>query len=115
MSFSVSDYKNNVLTINLEGTIDSTNASADEEKLIDIRKSHPVGTIILDCDRLEYISSAGLRVILRLKKEVDDTKLINVKPDMYDIVDMTGFTEIMEVQKIFLRKIFFRFILYSIF
>ena len=99
MSCSVSDYKDNVLTIALKGTIDSVSAPTNEEELNQIRKSHPAETIILDCSLLDYISSAGLRVILRLKKEVDDTKLINVKPDIYDILDMTGFTEIMEVQK----------------
>ena len=99
MSCSVSDYKDNVLTIALKGTFDSVSAPTNEEELNQIRKSHPAETIILDCSLLDYISSAGLRMILRLKKEVDDTKLINVKPEIYDIFDMTGFTEIMEVHK----------------
>ena len=49
--------------------------------------------------RLEYISSAGLRVILRLKKAHPDLRIINVNSEVYEILDMTGFTEMMPVEK----------------
>ncbi len=89
----------NTLTIWLEGHIDSANAPAVERKLSDIRAEIPAESIVLDCERLSYISSAGLRIILRVKKAVPDTKLVNVSADVYEIFDMTGFTEMMDIQK----------------
>ena len=89
----------NTLTIWLEGHIDSANAPAVERELSDIRAEKPAESIILDCERLSYISSAGLRIILRVKKAVPDTKLVNVSADVYEIFDMTGFTEMMDIQK----------------
>lgn len=94
-----SKYENNVLTIMFEGKIDSLNAPAIEAEISQIRQKYPAESIILDCDRLEYTTSAGLRVILRIKQEVDDTRLINVHPEIYEIFDMTGFTDMMDVQK----------------
>ena len=87
------------LIIALTGKIDSSNASALEKELKAICGAHPGKAVELDCDQLEYASSAGLRVILRLKQDVDDTVLTNVHSELYDIFDMTGFTEMMEVRK----------------
>ena len=94
-----SQFNNNVLTLFLEGEIDSLKAPEFEDEINLIRKKYPAETIILDCFRLEYITSAGLRMIMRIKKDVDDTRLINVKSDIYEIFDTTGFTEIMTVEK----------------
>ena len=94
-----SQFENNALTIFLEGKIDSLSAPGLEEEINQLRRKYPVETIILDCDKLEYTTSAGLRVILRVKQEVDDTRLINVHSEVYDIFDMTGFTEMMTVEK----------------
>ena len=93
------EFNNNILTIRLEGKIDSLNAPKLEDEINQVRRNYPAETIILDCDRLEYTTSAGLRVILRIKQDVDDTRLINVHPDVYEIFDMTGFTDMMDVQK----------------
>ena len=91
--------ENNVLTLWLEGRIDSANAPEVENELNALRSANPAGSLVLDCERLEYISSAGLRIILRAKKAVPDTKLVNVSGDVYEILDMTGFTEMMEIHK----------------
>lgn len=55
--------------------------------------------MVLDCDRLAYSNSTGLRVILRLKRRIEDTVLTNIHPELYDILNMTGFTDMMEVHK----------------
>ena len=91
--------ENGKLIITITGKIDSSNAPVIEQKLQELRKTYPCESIELDCDQLEYSTSAGLRVILRLKQGVDDTVLTNVHPDMYSILEMTGFTEMMEVRK----------------
>ena len=87
------------LIIELSGHIDSANAAAVEEAVTAARNSGDFRKITIDCATLKYVSSAGLRVILRLKKAVAETCLINVSPEVYDILDMTGFTEMMSVQK----------------
>lgn len=87
------------LVIALSGKIDSVNAPEIEEMIFRIVRENPCETILLDCDKLEYTTSAGLRIILRLKKEVQDTRIINVHSEVYEILDMTGFTELMKVEK----------------
>lgn len=93
------DFKDGVLTIALDGHIDSANANETEEKINAIREAQPANTIVFDCDTLQYISSAGLRIILRTLKAVPETSMVNVSSDVYDVLEMTGFTEMMEVKK----------------
>ena len=87
------------LTIWPEGHIDSANAAAIEQELDQIRAQNPAQSIVLNCENLAYLSSAGLRIVLRTKKAVPDTKLINVSADVYEVFEMTGFTEMMEIHK----------------
>ena len=87
------------LTIGLQGHIDSANAAAVEEEITRARTEEETTTAVVDCEKLTYISSAGLRMILRLKKAIADTSVINASPEVYEIFDMTGFTEMMTVQK----------------
>lgn len=94
---------NGVLTIYPEGRIDSSNAAAKEAEIAEIRKANPADHLILDLEDLQYISSAGLRVILRLRKDTAELKLINASSEVYDIFDMTGFTEMLPVEKAYRR------------
>ncbi len=96
--------ENEVLTIRLSGHIDSANANAAEEAITVAREAAPSDRIVVDCEGLTYVSSAGLRIILRLKKAVPNTELINVSSEVYEIFEMTGFTEMMSIQKAY-RKI----------
>ena len=96
VTFSAQD---KTLTISLHGHIDSANAPAVEQEINDIRAGNPAESVTVDCEDLQYISSAGLRVILRLKKAVEDTKLVNVSNDVYEVLEMTGFTEMMDISK----------------
>jgi len=94
-----SKFENNVLTIFLEGNVDTTNAEEVGKQIDDIRAQYPEGGLVLDLDQLKYISSAGLRQILRLKKKEKDYKLINCSSDIYEIFEMTGFAEMMDIEK----------------
>ena len=89
------------LLIILPEEIDSGNAGEVEKAIRQIRTETPADTVTLDCEKLKLISSAGLRVILRLKQEVDDTHIINVRSEVYEIFDMTGFAEMMDIRKAF--------------
>ena len=97
--FTISTEKDdNSCIVKLNGRIDSTNA-ADAEAMITGAIDGSSGELVLDAQNLTYISSAGLRVILRLKKANAATKIINVNSDVYEIFDMTGFTEMMDISK----------------
>ncbi len=88
------------LYFNLSGKVTSQNATNLSNMLISERKNNSNGSVIFDCEELTYISSAGLRVLLSFKKkEKEPIKIINVLPDVYEIFDTTGFTEIFDVSQ----------------
>ncbi len=88
-----------ILYIDLEGRVDAGNAAETEEQLQTIRRENPGLRTVIDAENLVYISSAGLRVLLRLRKEDKELAVINVSPEVYEILDMTGFTEMLTVKK----------------
>ena len=92
-----------ILYIAIEGRIDASNAAEAEEKIFNVKKENPGKHTVVDADNLEYISSAGLRVILRLRKEEPKLAIINVAPDVYEVFDMTGFTDMVTVEKAYQR------------
>lgn len=96
--------QDDTLVLAFNGKISSENAAAAETKINEIVKSEAHQNVVIDAENLEYISSAGLRVILRLKKAEPSLKIINVSADVYEIFDMTGFAEIMTVEKAY-RKL----------
>ena len=95
--------ENEVLYLELNGRIDSSNAEQAEELIKAIRSANPNLPFVLDAEKLEYLSSAGLRVILRMRKDTADLKIINVNSEVYEILDMTGFTDMLTVEKAFRR------------
>lgn len=92
-----------ILYIAVAGRVDASNAPAVEEEIFRIKNENPGKHTVIDADNLEYISSAGLRVILKLRKEEPKLAIINVSPEVYDIFDMTGFTEMVTVEKAYRR------------
>lgn len=92
-----------ILYISLDGRIDASNAAEIENEINGIRKANQGMHTVLDADTLEYISSAGLRIMLRLRKEEPKLAIINVSPEVYSVFEMTGFTEMMTVEKTYPR------------
>ena len=97
-------WDNDKLTIELEGRIDSGNAAEVENEITEAMKEKEPSSVVLDAEDLEYISSAGLRIILRLRKKHPDLKIVNVRSDVFEILEITGFTEMMTVEKAY-RKV----------
>ena len=94
-----STYENNVLTVFPEGNIDTTNAEEVGKEIDELREQYPADLLILDLEGLKYISSAGLRQILRLKKKEANFRIINCSSEIYEIFEMTGFSEMMDIRK----------------
>ena len=88
-----------ILYIAVEGRIDASNATEAEEKIFSIKNENPGKHTVIDADKLEYISSAGLRLVLRLRKEEPKLAIINVASDVYEVFDMTGFTDMVTIEK----------------
>jgi len=87
----------NALTLLISGRLDTT--TVPEAENIIFSSLDGVTSIVIDCKSLDYVSSAGLRVILKLKKQMNEFKIINANLDVYDVFEMTGFTEMMDISK----------------
>ena len=95
--------KKNETCLALAGRIDSTNAAAAEQEIAALLEGYAGDALTIDAEALEYLSSAGLRVLLRLRKQHADLEIVNVRPEVYEIFEMTGFTEMMHIAKAYRR------------
>lgn len=86
------------VTIAISGHIDSKNASSFEESVKGLRANNQQGALTLDAAALDYIASAGLRTIMRLLKMEPSLSISNTSPEVYNIFEMTGFTDFLPVR-----------------
>lgn len=84
--------------------VDSQNSEQLDHAIQSMQQENPGYKLILDAEYMPYISSSGLRVLLKLRKQQGGLKIINVSTDVYEIFEVTGFTDILEVEKVY-RKI----------
>lgn len=90
------------ITIQLSGRIDTATAQAVDKCIAERLQSQQATAddkILIDCAKVEYISSTGLRIFLKYKKQHDAFEIINVSNDVYSVFDITGFTRILTVKK----------------
>jgi len=89
------------LTVEISGKIDTITSPELEKCLIDAMTGK--SETILDFDKVNYISSAGLRVVLFAKKVMDKENgkfaIINVDEDVFEVFEMTGFSDALEIKK----------------
>lgn len=89
----------NAMTIALEGRLD-TAAAPELDKIVDT-ELEGVKSLIFDMAKLEYISSSGIRVILKALKTMNEQgamKLINVNDTVMEVFDITGFLDILTIE-----------------
>ena len=85
--------------IEIAGRLDTTTAPALDKTI-----NEDIGdtkNLVLDVKGMEYISSAGLRVLLAAQKKISKTglmKVINVCPEVMEIFEITGFTDILNIE-----------------
>ena len=87
------------LTVALEGRLDTVTAPDLETALRDDLED--ANTLTLDLEKLEYISSAGLRVLLMAQKQMSKKggmKLVHVNETVLEIFEVTGFTDILDIE-----------------
>ena len=89
----------NKLTIALEGRLDTSTAPNLEAELKSSLDG--VAELVLDFNKLEYISSAGLRVVLAAQKTMSkqgSMKLIGVNDEVMEVFEITGFVDILTIE-----------------
>ncbi len=94
------EIENNLLIAYLTGKIDSSNAKQTEKELENLMADNPGLELTADAGALDYISSAGLRMLMQITRDLGHPLTVrNVSPEIYAIMEMTGFTTILHVQK----------------
>lgn len=89
----------NTMTMELEGWLDVASSPLLEDAIGKIPSE--ITKLILDCSKLEYISSSGLRTFLTAHKKMsvkDGLVLTGVNSDVRDVLDMSGFLKRLNVQ-----------------
>ncbi|WP_373483433.1 STAS domain-containing protein [Acetobacterium sp.] len=90
-----------IFVVELEGRMD-TNTSPEFQKEMEAYYSKQGFNMILDFDKLDFVSSAGLRVLLLIQKKskaLSGSLVIkNVKPEIQEVFDMTGFSDILTIE-----------------
>ncbi len=87
------------LTFKLEGRLDTMTSPELEETVND--RINNVEKLVFDLTNLEYISSAGLRVLLLTQKKMNKQGtmlLTNPQPEVKEIFEVTGFTDILNIR-----------------
>lgn len=87
------------LAIRLDGRLDTVTAPQLEESLSDCIDN--TNEVVFDLSKLEYISSAGLRILLSVQKKMNDhgTMLVkNTQDSVMEIFEVTGFVDILNIQ-----------------
>ena len=85
------------LLVVLDGRLDTTTAPELDSFL---REQYDgSGALVIDCEKLAYISSAGLRVLLAAQKKTKGAmKLIHVCELVMEVLEMTGFADILTIE-----------------
>ena len=96
--------ENGKAVIALSGHVDSANAPEVDRLIFGETGLGDCNAIVVDAESLEYISSAGLRIILKIRKLCPELKIVGVSSEVYDVLEMTGFTEMITVEKAY-RKL----------
>lgn len=87
------------LTIELSGRLDTITAPILEKTIVE--NSCEVEKLVLDFKGLEYISSAGLRVVLNAQKKMQQMggmKVINVCEAVMEVFEITGFVDVLVIE-----------------
>ena len=93
--------QNDEVVVVIEGRVDTVTASDMEMKVSPIW-AKPAITLVFDCEKLEYLSSSGLRIILSAHKQVTAKggKFImrNLTREVRSVIDLTGFSRILTIE-----------------
>ena len=93
--------QNGEKVVSIEGRVDTVTVPDLEMKVSPIW-SMPDTTLVFDCEKLEYISSSGLRIVLTTHKQITANggkfSLRNLTREVRSVLDLTGFSRILTIE-----------------
>lgn len=93
-------HSGNDVIISFAGHLDTaTSVEANTKISRELDAIDSIDSLTFDAMKLEYISSSGLRILLSLAKRHKNFRVINVQPQVYEVLETTGFTKIMAVER----------------
>lgn len=96
----INNREGDTLTIQIVGRLNTGTAPELDKNLANSLDG--VSHLVLDLKGLDYISSAGLRVILSAQKTMSRKKgtlvVCDIKPEVYDVFEMTGFVDFLTIE-----------------
>ena len=90
------DEKNTVLAV--RGSMDSKSSGLIEGGLLALRAAHPHGRLSIDASVLDNISSTGVGVLKRLRRNESNMSMINVSPEVYETLRENGLTNMINIK-----------------
>ena len=90
---------NGISAIIIPKRLYADNAPAFGEEVLSYLEKNEIQKLDFDASDTEYISSAGLRIFLMIKQKGYDFEIINVNKDVYDIFEITGFSDILKIRR----------------
>ncbi len=97
MKYELND---SVLTIFLEGELNSFSAEDVENEIDAIIKKSRYQSLVIDMAELRYISSAGIRIIVRLMQRNPEFSIANMPDSIYNVFSMVGLSEITKITRL---------------
>ncbi|MBP3239120.1 MAG: amino acid adenylation domain-containing protein [Oribacterium sp.] len=86
------------ITIMIKGRLDASNANDVQTQIVDKLEHSEFESICFDMSDLEYISSAGLRILLIIRHKYGDLRIINTRAAVYDVFYVTGMNEMFGIK-----------------
>ncbi len=94
-------HSESTVILHAAGRVDSNTATQLQEPLLRAAEA-PTGAVELDLAEVSYMSSAGLRVLLlaakALQKHGERLRLVNVPPQIYNVLNLAGFTSFIDIK-----------------
>lgn len=85
------------ITLKVSGRLNTVTASELENEVSAI--GDDINEVVFDFENLEYLSSAGLRILIKTQQRKKSVKLINVSTEVYEVFSITGFTKLFDIEK----------------
>jgi anti-anti-sigma factor len=98
---NLKDFKSDkAVVIEIEGRLDTTNYNQLEKKILEFIDANEIN-ILIDCAKMDYVSSSGLRIFLMALKKITAFKgkflLCGLQENIAEIFEISGFTSIFQI------------------
>ena len=89
--------ENGCLIVKIMGKLDTMTAPKLEEELS--KNLENIESIVFDLEELKYISSSGIRVLLTVKKKIENMKILKPTDEVFEVFEITGLVDLFNIEK----------------